>query len=209
MGEWLVCLRLPLAFWLWGVNKHAAVSSFGFHDYIRYIRWRVKAGWRRTVESFILKLSCILAWLLSEQNKPACCMWPKLGCAWERKVLVSWACGRARDQPGVGVTVLLSPREVLLKFWDPVLGATKQVPVGTRPDFTSRCWLWFTLILLGVRKCFSWRLLLVLIEMDLLVFWNVKWELHSDSLQMVQPVGKLEAVGKQPGIIATHAGFSL
>ena len=48
-----------------------------------------------------------------------------------------------------------------------------------------------------------------MIEMDLLVFWNVKWELHADSLQMVKPVGKLEAVGKQPGIIATRAGFSL
>lgn len=52
----------------------------------------------------------------------------------------------------------------------------------------------------GIRKSFSWRWLLVLIEMDILVFWNVKWESRSDSLQRVKPVGKLDAVGTQPGI---------
>lgn len=32
-----------------------------------------------------------------------------------------------------------------------------------------------------IRKCLSWRLFLVLVEMDILVIWNVKWALHSDS----------------------------
>lgn len=57
------------------------------------------------------------------------------------------------------------------------------------------------------RKCLSWRPFLVLVEMDILVIWNVKWALRSDSKQMAQPVGKLEAVGKLPDVIDTGAGF--